>query len=137
MLGPQRPACKRMVVSASGSGPEGRYAPPPMATESQRPDWFLVSILFSSFPVPTPVFSRLYKAAFDLHRTDADELKVKGPLFAGEVRNLKKTVSVGALTGQAFEARLDTETGEGLVRYIVTERGIEAMASRTPRALMN
>jgi hypothetical protein len=101
------------------------------------PHWFLISVLFSSLPLTPQLATRLHKAAFDLYRADDDALEVRGTMLKGEVRNLKKQLLLGTIAGHAFEARLDTERGEGVVRYLLTDEGIEAFAKAQPRTMLN
>jgi hypothetical protein len=66
---------------------------------------------------------------------------VGGDLLAGKVRNLKKDVHLGGISGPAFEAEIDTERGSGVVRFLLTRQGLELMEARPPprskRPLMN
>src|SRR4051812_23036578 len=105
--------------------------------QHSAPGWFLISILFSTLPLTPPLANRLHKAAFDLYRSDEDALQIASGLARGEVRNLKKQVLLGTITGHVFEARLDTERGEGVVRYLLTQEGIEALAQAQPRRQLN
>ena len=108
-----------------------------MAAESV-PYWLLISVLFSTVPLSEALAMRLHRAALDLYRRDDGLAKLQGDLVQGEVRNLKKDLLLGTLGGPGFEARLDTERGAGVVRFLLTRQGIEMMAEREkPRAAMN
>jgi hypothetical protein len=54
--------------------------------------------------------------------------------------NLKKTLQLGAISGPAFEAKLDTARGSGTVRYLLTTQGLEREGlpgARPPAGMMN
>ncbi|HTE50068.1 MAG TPA: hypothetical protein VK698_04290 [Kofleriaceae bacterium] len=106
-----------------------------MADESV-PYWRLISILFSSFPLTPGLAFRLHKSAYELYRSDGGVAAIgrEDDAVSGEVRNLKRTALLGTLSGPAFEARLDTERGEGIVRFLLTHQGIELMASQETRS---
>ena len=89
------------------------------------PRWTLISVLFSSVPLTAAVAATLHEAALDLYRRDESTGPVAGDLVTGRVVNLKKTLQLGAISGPAFEARLETERGSGTVRYLVTRQGLE------------
>jgi hypothetical protein len=101
--------------------------------DESPPYWRLISVLFSSFPLTPGLAMRLYRSAFELYRSDGGVLEIgveDDDVVSGEVQNLKQVASLGAITGPAFEARLDTARGEGVVRFLITHQGIEMMASR-------
>ncbi len=102
----------------------------------EPPYWRLISILFSNFPLTADVARRLHAAAYDLYRADAGvkELAEKDVPLAGEVRNLKQEVALGSLVGPSFEAHVETARGKGLVRFLLTQQGIELMAERSGSA---
>lgn len=99
--------------------------------------WLLISVLFSSVPLTEALALKLQKTAFDLYAADETVKRVSGPALQGEVRNLHKTLVLGGLSGPAFEARLDTERGEGVVRYLLTQDGLAHLARARPRHLLN
>jgi len=107
----------------------------------QTPPWMLISVLFSSVPLSPALAMTLHQAAFDLHRKDAGGCEIGGDMVSGKVRNLRKDLVLGTLAGPAFEAEVDTERGSGMVRFLLTRQGIEAMAQREsrrpPRQLLN
>lgn len=103
----------------------------------EAPHWLLISILFSSLPLTPQLATKLHRAAFDLYRTDEDAIALRGTLVRGEVRNLKKQLLLGTIAGHAFEARVDTERGEGEVRFLLTQDGIAAFAEAQPRQQLN
>lgn len=104
-----------------------------MAIETP-PGWTLISVLFSSVPLSPALAATLHEAAVDLYRRDAATGQVAGDLAQGHVVNLKKTLQLGAITGPAFEAKLDTARGAGTVRYLLTRQGLEAMGVNAPAA---
>ncbi len=100
------------------------------------PYWRLISILFSSFPLTPALAFRLHRSAYELYRSDKGVAELEedgGVVVSGEVRNLKKNALLGTLSGPAFEARSDTERGEGIVRFLLTQSGIELMATSDAR----
>jgi hypothetical protein len=70
---------------------------------------------------------RLYHAALDLYRHDQGLVTLHGDLAQGEVRNLKKVLPLGALTGPGFEAHIDTPHGSGIVRFLLTRQGLREL----------
>ena len=100
---------------------------PPMAQPSP-PYWQLISILFSSQPLTPALALCLHQAAFELYRTDGNVGPVAGDLVSGKVRNLKKDVVLGSISGPAFEAEIETERGSGQVRFLLTRQGLEWMS---------
>jgi hypothetical protein len=94
-----------------------------MASETDR--WTLISVLFSSVPLSSSLAATLHQTALDLYRADAVIQQVAGDLVTGRVENLRKTMQLGAITGPAFEARLETERGSGTVRYLLTSQGLD------------
>lgn len=96
-----------------------------MSAESPR-GWTLISVLLSTVPLTPVLAATLHQAAMDLYARDEGSGPVAGDLVSGRVTNLKKTMQLGAITGPAFEARLETERGSGTVRYLLTREGLEA-----------
>ena len=74
----------------------------------------------------------LHQAALDLYRRDEGVGPVAGDVVSGRVVNLKKSLSLGSITGPAFEAEIDTARGSGKVRYLLTRQGLEAMGVEAP-----
>jgi hypothetical protein len=89
--------------------------------------WTLISVLFSNIPLSQGLATMLHHTAVDLYRTDAPFQNVAGDLVTGRVVNLRKTLQLGAITGPAFEASVDTERGSGTVRYLLTRQGLELL----------
>jgi hypothetical protein len=87
--------------------------------------WTLISVLLSTIHLEPAIAATLHQAALDLYRRDGGAQQVAGDLVNGRVVNLKKTLQLGAITGPAFEARLDTARGSGTVRYLLTRQGLE------------
>jgi len=106
----------------------------------EPPSWTLISVLLSTIPLEASLAATLHQAALDLYRRDAGMQQVAGELVNGRVVNLKKTLQLGAITGPAFEARLDTARGSGMVRYLLTRQGLELeglSGERPARTLLN
>lgn len=102
--------------------------------------WTLISVLLSTIPLEASLAATLHEAALDLYRRDVGVGRVAGDVVSGRVVNLKKTLQLGAISGPAFEATLDTARGSGTVRYLLTSQGLEREGlpgERTPRELMN
>jgi hypothetical protein len=109
-----------------------------MAQETQT--WTLISVLLSTIPLEPALAATLHQAALDLYRRDGGTQQVAGDLVNGRVVNLKKTLQLGAISGPAFEAKLDTARGSGMVRYLLTRQGLEREGlpgEAPPRKLMN
>jgi hypothetical protein len=95
--------------------------------EQSPPYWVLISVLFSSQPLTPALAMTLHQAAYDLYRRGDAEQPVAGDLLTGRVRNLRKDVQMGSITGPAFEAEIETERGSGTVRFLLTRQGLEMM----------
>jgi hypothetical protein len=89
--------------------------------------WTLISVLFSSVPLSSALAATLHEAALELYRRDEPTTPVAGELVTGRVVNLRRTMQLGAISGPAFEAKLETERGSGTVRYLLTSQGLESM----------
>lgn len=108
--------------------------------DSSPPYWTLISVLFSSQQLTPSLAMTLHQAALDLYNKEGTVGQVAGDLISGKVINLKKNVVLGAISGPAFEAEIETERGAGHVRFLLTREGLEWMAhaaQRPPRELMN
>jgi len=102
------------------------------------PAWTLISVLFSSFPLDASLAATLHQAALDLYRNDQAVGPVAGDLASGRVVNLKTVMQLGAISGPAFEAKLDTARGSGTVRYLLTRQGLDLLGvAGGRRALLN
>ncbi len=111
-----------------------------MCAMAEPQPWTLISVLLSTIPLEASLAATLHAAALDLYRRDAGVGQVGGDLAVGRVVNLKKTLQLGAISGPAFEARLDTARGSGTVRYLLTTQGLEREGlpgARPPQGLMN
>jgi hypothetical protein len=109
---------------------------------SAEPDgWTLISVLFSTVPLEPSLAATLHQTALELYRTDGAVQQVAGDVVTGRVVNLRKTLQLGAITGPAFEATLETARGSGKVRYLLTRQGLELVglgaAHARRRALPN
>jgi hypothetical protein len=93
--------------------------------DSAAARWTLISVLFSSVPLSAALAATLHEAALELYRRDEPTSPIAGDLVSGRVTNLRKTMQLGAISGPAFEARLETERGSGTVRYLLTRQGLE------------
>lgn len=100
------------------------------------PAFTLISVLFSTFPLEQGLAATLHQAAVELYRRDEGFGPVAGDVVSGRVINLKRSLSLGAICGPAFEAELDTARGSGKVRYLLTRQGLELLgvAAPAPRA---
>ncbi len=85
----------------------------------------LISVLFSTIPLEPALAATLHQAALELYRRGAAVQEVAGDVLSGRVVNLEKTLQLGAITGPAFEAKLETARGSGTVRYLLTRQGLE------------
>jgi len=102
------------------------------------PYWRLISVLFSSFPLTPELARRLCRSAYELYRTDQGVAAIGGDsdlVVSGEMRDLKRELALGSVTGPAFEAHLETERGSGVVRFLLTREGIELFAEREARTV--
>jgi hypothetical protein len=100
------------------------------------PYWVLISVLFSTFPLTPALAARLHRSAYELFRADGGSAPLEDEgdvLVSGEMRNLKQELALGSVTGPAFEAHVETERGAGVVRFLLTHRGIELMTARAAR----
>lgn len=100
----------------------------------QPSGWTLISVLFSSVPLSPTLAATLHQAALELYRSGGPSSEVAGDLVAGRVVNLGKTLQLGAITGPAFEATLETERGAGTVRYLLTRQGLDLLGVTAPPA---
>jgi hypothetical protein len=109
-----------------------------MAAEAPPPGWTLISVLFSTFPLEGSLAATLHQAAVELYRRGQTAGPVAGDIVSGRVVNLRRSMSLGTLTGPAFEAELETARGSGKVRYLLTRQGLELLGveppARPPRA---
>ncbi len=103
-----------------------------MPSPQPPPGYTLISVLFSTFPLEQGLAATLHQAAVDLYRRDVGFGPVAGDVVSGRVVNLKKSLSVGTLTGPAFEAEIDTARGSGKVRYLLTRQGLDLLGVAPP-----
>jgi len=108
-----------------------------MAAEAPPPGWTLISVLFSTFPLEGALAATLHRAAVELYRRDQPAGPVAGDgssgnIVSGRVVNLRRSMSLGTLTGPAFEAELETARGSGKVRYLLTRQGLDLMGVEAP-----
>lgn len=104
--------------------------------DAPPPYWVLISVLFSTLPLTPPLATRLHQSAYELYRADRGAAAIGGDdgvIVSGEMRNLKQELALGTFAGPAFEAHIETERGGGIVRFLLTHRGIELMAERAAR----
>jgi hypothetical protein len=100
--------------------------------DSAASRWTLISVLFASVPLSAALAATLHEAAVNLYRRDEPIGPVAGELMTGRVVNLRKTMQLGAISGPAFEARLETERGSATVRYLLTRQGLELWGVSDP-----
>ncbi len=103
--------------------------------EPDAPRWTLISVLFSSVTLSASLAATLHQAALELYRRDEPTSQVAGELVTGRVVNLRKTFQIGGISGPGFEARLETERGSGMVRYLLTRQGLELSGIHEPPAV--
>jgi hypothetical protein len=96
------------------------------------PYWQLISVLFSSIPLTSDLAMGLYQVAVELHRRGQPRGEVMLEQAQGRVRNLMRSFALGAISGPGFEADVETERGEGRVRFLVTRQGLDG-ADRAAR----
>lgn len=97
--------------------------------------WTLISVLFSTIPLEPGLAATLHQTALELYRTDSPFQAVAGDVVSGRVVNLKKTLAIGAISGPAFEAKLDTARGSGTVQYLLTRQALAAL--ERPSRMLN
>jgi hypothetical protein len=100
--------------------------------DASPPYWTLISVLFSTQPLTPALAMTLHQTAYELYQRGDSVGQVAGDLISGKVRNLRKDVALGGITGPAFEAEIDTERGSGVVRFLLTRQGLELMEAKPP-----
>ncbi|HYQ81303.1 MAG TPA: hypothetical protein VEP68_07370 [Anaeromyxobacteraceae bacterium] len=100
---------------------------------AKPPYWQLISVLFSSVPLTSELAMSLYQVAVELHRSGQPRGEVMLEQAEGRVRNLGRSFALGSISGPGFEADLETERGQGRVRFLVTRQGLDR-ADRAARA---
>jgi len=100
-----------------------------MADESP-PYWALIAALFSSISLTESLAMALYYAGCDLYQRNQEAGEVAGDFLSGKLRRLKEHVVFGNFSGPAYEARIDTERGAGVVRFLITREGLQWMERR-------
>jgi hypothetical protein len=106
-----------------------------MSSEPAPPYWLLISVLFSTQPLTPALAMTLHQAAYELHRRGDGSSEVAGDMLSGRVVNLRKEVSLGGISGPAFEAEIETERGSGVVRFVLTRQGLELMREQPAEPL--
>ncbi len=115
------------------AAPHGTVGYNGTAMAADPTSWTLISVLFSSVPLDGSLAGLLHETALALYRDDRVVQQVAGDILSGQVVNLRKTLQLGAITGPAFEATLETARGKGMVRYLLTTQGLELAGARPPR----
>lgn len=100
-----------------------------MADESP-PYWALIAALFSSISLTESLAMSLYYAGCDLYERNQEAGEVAGDLLSGKLRRLQEHAVLGNFSGPAYEARIDTERGAGVVRFLITREGLQWMERR-------
>jgi hypothetical protein len=98
------------------------------------PYWLLVAVLASTRPLEEALAMRLYRSALELETKGRKKARVAGDLASGEVRAQGKVLSLGSISGPAFEADLETPKGRLEVRFLLTRQGLEAAAEAEARS---
>jgi hypothetical protein len=99
---------------------------------SSTPYWRLLSVLFSSVQLSSALAMTLVEAARTLHREGRGSQQIAGDLAQGRVDNLRKETLLGTIAGHLFEARLDTPKGAGMVRFLLTQEGLDEGEGQEP-----
>lgn len=76
----------------------------------------------------------LYYAGCDLYQRDQEAGEVAGDLLSGKLRRLQEHAVLGTFGGPSYEARIDTEHGAGVVRFLITREGLHWMERRMKRS---
>ncbi len=107
--------------------------------EQSKQAWRLISVLFSTVPLTASLAGALLEAARALWSSGDGSTAVAGDTLSGRVRSLRKDVILGAISGPAFEADLETERGSAKVSFLVarTALGDAAPPRRAAKALLN
>ena len=107
--------------------------------ERSKEAWRLISVLFSNVPLTASLAGTLLEAARSLWSSGGGSTPVAGDTLSGRVRSLQKDVVLGALSGPAFEAELDTERGAAKVSFLVSADALGTKASprKAARTLLN
>jgi hypothetical protein len=100
---------------------------------TERPAWQLISVLFSTQPLTPAVAMMLTEAAFTLRKDALGSMDVAGDFGSGRVRDLNQNALLGTIGGPVFEARLETDSGDATVRYILTDEAIEHHEAKRTR----
>jgi hypothetical protein len=108
-----------------------------MMPNGDPPYWALIAALSSSMPLTESLAMTLYQAGCDLYQGKPGAGMVGGDFVSGKVRSLQDYVVLGAFSGPAFEARIETERGPGLVRFLITREGLQWMEQRPPPQMLN
>lgn len=95
--------------------------------------WRLIAVLTSSVRLAPALSLKLYRSAVTLHRADGEVERWMGDDGAGEVRRLGRELLIGSISGPGFEANVETEAGNGFVRFIVTREGLETAEAEAGR----
>lgn len=103
-----------------------------MSSREDVPYWVLVSVLTSTFPLEQGLALALHRVALELYRTGGSSAEIEHGLAHGRVSNLRKEALLGSVGGPVFEATLETERGEGLVRFLLTRQGLDLLSEEAP-----
>ena len=71
------------------------------------------------FSLEPEMHLKLYSTAVELHERGQKSRKVHGEGFEGRVTSKNRSASLGGMSGDLFEAEIDTERGSGRVTFIV------------------
>ncbi|MFO0722760.1 MAG: hypothetical protein U1E65_03175 [Myxococcota bacterium] len=94
-------------------------------SDSELPYWVLISVLFSSVPLNPELAITLSRRARALHRAKLQHAVIDTALAKGELRSLEQGAAIGSISGPVFEAKLETERGAAVVRFVLTRQGLE------------
>jgi len=105
--------------------------------EEKPPYWALIAALFSSVPLTESLAMALYHAGCDLYQRNREMGDIAGDLLSGKLTRLREHVVLGTFSGPAYEARIDTERGPGVVRFLITREGLQWIERQPPPQMRN
>jgi len=105
--------------------------------DEKPPYWALIAALFSSIPLTESLAMALYHAGCDLYQRNQGVGEIAGDLLSGKLTRLREHVVLGTFSGPAYEARIDTDRGPGVVRFLITREGLHWMERQLPPQMRN
>jgi hypothetical protein len=108
-----------------------------MMADEKPPYWALIAALFSSISLTETLAMALYHAGCDLYQRNQEVGEIAGDLISGKLRRLREHVVLGTFSGPAYEARIDTERGPAVVRFLITREGLQWLERQPPPHMRN